>query len=85
MREEDRMESQTAVLDGPLERGIALGRSRGVSPDDDLRVTKILNVEDARLELGVAPISGNPPPAPPIPNLLCFVGTVIEALAPAFS
>lgn len=63
--------------------GVPLVVARCISEDDDLRVAKLEWIED--LDVGIGPISTLTDDGDgPLPNFLVFVGTVIEAMAPAF-
>jgi len=84
---EDWIEHKMTVLDVPLAHGVELGRHRAHSPNEDLRIMGIANVEDSWLGLGFrydTTVSGRARPVGPVPNLRIFAASVIEALAPAF-
>jgi hypothetical protein len=83
-REGDAIVPWYATPGTELNKGIDLARYSCVSQNDDLRIVEMTSVKGLRASFGPGSSAAMEFTSSTFPNLVVFVGSVIQALAPAF-
>jgi hypothetical protein len=82
-KEGDAVVNELVPVGSTLMDGMLLARLRCISQADDLHIVNLVN-KATHCEINIGPASGVTDFAGRLPNLLVFVGSMVEALSPAF-